>query len=66
MANNYEVILSNDSEAKVTLPAYGYEKLVRESERLAVLKELGRELDSYYFNRIRDILLPMKEEKTDE
>ena len=62
MANNYEVILSNDSEATVTLSAQGYEKLIRESERLAILGKLATTLADYDFRKVRALLFQRNDE----
>ncbi len=54
------------AEDPVVISTSEYAALVRDSERLAVLKELNAGLDSYVYRKVSDIIFHKQKEQSDE
>lgn len=53
-------------EDPVVISTSEYSALVRDSERLAVLKELNAGLDSYDYRKVSDVIFHKQKEQSDE
>lgn len=53
-------------EDPVVISTPEYAALVRDSERLAVLKELNAGLDSYDYRKVSDVIFHKPKEQSDE
>lgn len=53
-------------EDPVVISTSEYSALVRDSERLAVLKELNAGLDSYDYRKVCDVIFHKQKEQSDE